>query len=39
MSCTKVSAPAGCPKDDAGDLYYGSKEECDKLREWIASQQ
>eukprot|EP00947_MAST-08B_sp_MAST-8B-sp1_P004973 g4973.t1 len=44
--CRKVQAPAGCPKQDSYGNYndsgtiliYDSKEACDKLREWIASQ-
>eukprot|EP00947_MAST-08B_sp_MAST-8B-sp1_P006075 g6075.t1 len=38
FDCNQIIAPAGCPKDSDGDLYYDSKEACDELREWIASQ-
>ena len=31
-------APAGCPKHAEYGLYYNSKEACDELRQWIASQ-
>ena len=35
--CRRITASPGCPKG-GGDFYYGSKEACDDLRQWIASQ-